>query len=53
MVLLVTEARDMMGGQRHDWRIPEQPLKEKIEPWGAEYAELRFLAHFRELKEVE
>lgn len=50
LVMLATEARDVMGGQVHDWGLTQTPLKEKIVPMSAAAAEIEFLTRFRELR---
>jgi len=46
LALLATEARDIMGGERHPWNIPTSPLDMKIEPWDSFMSEQRFLNCF-------
>lgn len=49
-VLLATEVRDLMHGDRPYWRkIMARPLPERIRPWGAGVGEWEFLRRFREL----
>lgn len=49
-VLLATEARDLMGPRPAPWMAMPEPLVERIEPWGAAFAEAAFLARFIELR---
>jgi uncharacterized protein len=51
MVLLATECRDLMGGQRGgDWELPYPPLPDVIVPLPADIAERWFLERYFELK---
>jgi 5'-deoxynucleotidase YfbR-like HD superfamily hydrolase len=50
MVLLATEARDLMHGDRPYWKkINAAPLDERIRPWAPDVAEHEFLRRYREL----
>ena len=52
MVLLVTEARDLMSPLHPDWHYsPDkfETLPEKIKPWSCELAEREFLIRFERL----
>lgn len=49
MLLLATEARDLMSPLHPDWVQPVEPLPFKIEPWGPDEAEDRFTKRFYEL----
>jgi hypothetical protein len=49
-VLLSTEARDIMHGEKAYWRkLTAPPLRERIRPWLPEVAEFEFLRRYREL----
>ena len=49
-VLLATEVRDQMHGDRPYWKkIRARPLPERIRPWGSDVAEWEFLRRYREL----
>jgi len=49
-VLLATEVRDLMHGERPYWKkITAKPLPERIRPWGADVAEYEFLRRFKML----
>lgn len=49
-VLLATEVRDLMHGDRDYWRkIEADPLPERIRPWGDGVAEAEFLRLFKSL----
>lgn len=49
-VLLATEVRDLMHGDRDYWRkINALPLTERIRPWGDGVAEWEFLRRYQEL----
>lgn len=49
-VLLATEVRDLMHGDRDYWqKIQAEPLPKRIRPWGADVAEYEFLRRYREL----
>ncbi len=50
VIVLATEARDVMSGQCHDWGIQHLPLDERIELMGPMDAEMAFLDRFIELK---
>lgn len=46
-VLLATEVRDLMHGDRPYWKkLTERPLPERIRPWSAAVAEYEFLRRF-------
>lgn len=50
-ILLSTEARDV-ASQRDDirtWELPQEPLPERIVPWGWRRAETEFMLRFSEL----
>ncbi len=49
-VLLVTEARDIMGGQSHPWNVVDSPLKSIIKPQSPADAKKSFLAKFNFLR---
>ena len=49
-VLLVTEARDLLGPPPENWEMPQVPLEGRIEPWGPAEAEKAFLQRFEELR---
>jgi hypothetical protein len=49
-VLLHTEARDLMGQPPNSWKHMAEPLKARILPWDAEYAEQHFLKVFNRLE---
>ncbi len=49
MVLLATEKRDLLGPEPRRWAKLPDPLPERIEPWGWEQAETRFVERFLEL----
>lgn len=53
-VLLMTEARDLMGPSPAPWTFaqPVNPLSERIEPWGWERAESEFLSMYARLRRV-
>jgi uncharacterized protein len=49
-VLLATEVRDLMHGDRDYWsKLEAAPLRERIRPWGAGVAEYEFLRRYRNL----
>ena len=49
-VMLATEARDLMGGERADaWALTAEPLVARIIPWNHKTAERRYLRRFRDL----
>lgn len=48
MVMLATEARDLMGDITH-WTLTQEPTFEKIVPWTWEESEQKFLLRFNEL----
>jgi hypothetical protein len=48
-LLLATEARDLMSPLHPDWRQPVEPLPLKIDSWGPDEAEDRFIKRFYEL----
>jgi hypothetical protein len=48
--LLMTEARDVMGGQVVSWQVNEPPLEETIIPVGWETAERMFLERWDHLR---
>lgn len=49
-VLLATEVRDLMHGERDYWKkIQAWPLTERIRPWSPDVAEYEFLRRYREL----
>lgn len=48
-VLLMTEARDLMGPPPEPWELRDDPLPERIIPVGPKAAKEMFLARFREL----
>jgi hypothetical protein len=48
--MLMTEARDVMGGAIENWHVSELPIEERIEPWNWERAEAAFLERWRELR---
>jgi hypothetical protein len=49
-VLLATEVRDLMHGDRLHWKkIQAKPLPERIRPWGADVAEYEFIRRYRHL----
>jgi len=48
-VLLVTEARDLMGTDAKTWGIDVEPLPEVIAPWSPTEAEAAFLRAWGEL----
>jgi uncharacterized protein len=45
-ILLATEARDLMGPLRPDWKQPVDPLPFTIEPWEPKRAESEFLNRY-------
>lgn len=49
LVLLATEARDLMAPPPQPWGLPYGPLPGRIEPWAPEKAEAEFLLRFAEL----
>jgi hypothetical protein len=49
MRLLMTEARDVMGGQVVNWEVEEAALEERIVPVSWEEAERMFLERWEEL----
>jgi len=49
LILLVTEARDLLGPPPESWGMPQRPLEQKIVPWTAREAERAFLDRYREL----
>lgn len=49
LVLLATEARDLMAPPPQPWGLPYEPLPGRIEPWAPERAEAEFLLRFAEL----
>jgi hypothetical protein len=51
ILLLATEARDLMSPLHPDWKQPMEPLPFKIEPWGPDEAEDKFTKRFYELWE--
>lgn len=50
--LLVTEKRDLMSKDGPEWEYFKEfaPLPEKIVPWAWQYAQMRFLQRFNELR---
>ena len=46
MRMLVSEVRDLMGGQAFPWDIGAEPVEWTVEPWGAAFAEEVFLKAF-------
>jgi hypothetical protein len=50
MRLLMTEARDVMGGQVVSWEVSEPPLEETIIPMSWERAEQLFLERWEQVK---
>ena len=52
-VALVTEARDIMGGQCRPWPSNAEPLPQRIVPVGPKDAEIAFLTRFIELTDLE
>lgn len=47
-VILATEVRDLMHGDRPYWKkIAAKPLSERIRPWSAGVAEFEFLRRYR------
>jgi hypothetical protein len=48
--LLMTEARDVMGGQTVSWQVKEPPLPETILPVSWQEAEQLFLARWQQLR---
>ncbi len=48
LVMLATEKRDLMPGDRHTWECiaGRRPLAERIEPWSPEKARAAFLSRF-------
>jgi len=52
LAMLATEARDIMGGERHPWNLTASPLDMRIEPWDFFRSEQEFLRRFAELKEL-
>jgi hypothetical protein len=51
LVMLATEKRDLMPGDRHTWECiaGRRPLVDRIEPWTPEMARVMFLNRFDEL----
>ena len=49
LVLLATEARDLMAPPPQPWGLPYEALPGRIEPWAPERAEAAFLARYSEL----
>jgi len=51
LVMLATEKRDLMPGDRHTWECiaGRRPLVERIDPWTPEMARVVFLDHFDRL----
>lgn len=49
ILLLATEARDLMSPLHPDWKQPVEPLPFKIEPWSPDKAEDMFTKRFYEL----
>lgn len=49
-VLLMTERRDLLLKTEHRWTDRATPLADRIEPWTAQDAELRFLQRFEKLE---
>ncbi|MCP4678070.1 MAG: phosphohydrolase [Deltaproteobacteria bacterium] len=49
LIVLATEARDVMGGQLYDWEIGHLPLNERIVPVGPVEAEVSFLERYIEI----
>jgi hypothetical protein len=45
--LLVTEARDLLGGQLFPWGFSEKPLEGTIRVWTPDVAEATFLEEFK------
>jgi len=52
MVLLATEARDLMGDPPQKWQIPDETLEERIVPWSPSHAEDHFLMLYEMLREA-
>jgi hypothetical protein len=51
-ILLVTEARDLMGDPEWTKSTPFKPLAEPIEPWWIEKSKIEFLKRYDEYKRV-
>lgn len=49
LVMLATEKRDLLGPEPRRWLTLPDPLPERIEPWGWEQAEAKFIERFLEL----
>jgi hypothetical protein len=49
LILLATEARDLLGIDARDWGVHEPPLHDPIKPWDWRRAETTFLERFRAL----
>jgi hypothetical protein len=49
LLLLATEARDLMAPPPEPWRLEADPLEERIEPWTPAEAEHAFLERCAEL----
>lgn len=49
MLMLVTEARDLMSPLRDDWKVDLEPLPFTIDPWDQQKAKDQFMKRFIEL----
>lgn len=52
-ILLHTEARDLMNGNLHSWKLTADPLSDTIQPWTWQEAKENFLQRFYFLRQFQ